>query len=107
MQYKHCFIAVHRTLTDFLDNENLFGGIPVVLRGDFAQILPVVCKGTRATIVQANIQYSFMWPQFQKLFLRQNMRIRHGAANESFAEWIRRMSYDPTLSGDIKLPDTV
>ena len=35
------------------------------------------------------------------------MRIRCGAAKESFAEWIGRMSYDPTLSGDIKLPDTV
>ena len=60
MHHKHCFIAVHRTLSDFLDNEDLFGGIPVVLGGDFAQILPVVHKGTRATIVQANIQRSFM-----------------------------------------------
>lgn len=107
MQHKHCFIAVHRTLTDLLDNENLFGGIPVVLGGDFAQILPVVRKRTRATIVHANIQCSFMWPRFQKLFLSQNMRIRRGAANESFTEWIGRMSYDPALSGDIKLPDTV
>ena len=107
MQHKHCFVAVHRTLTDLLDNKNLFGGIPVVLGGDFAQILPVVRKGTRATIVQANIQRSFMWPKFQKLFLQQNMRIRHGAANESFAEWIGKMSYDPSLSGNIKLLDTV
>lgn len=107
MQHKHCFIAVHHTLTDLFDNENLFGGIPVVLGGDFAQILPVVRKGTRATIVQANIQHSFIWPQLQKLFLHQNMQIRFGAANESFAEWIGRMSYDPTLSGDIKLPNTV
>lgn len=107
MQHKHCFVAVHRTLTDLLDNEIFFGGIPVVLGGDFAQILPVVCKGTRATIVQANIQRSFTWPKFQKLFLQQNMQIRHGAANESFAEWIGKMSYDPSLSGNIKLPDTV
>lgn len=73
MQHKHCFTAVHRTLTDLLDNENLFGGIPMVLGGDFAQILPVVRKGTRATIVEANIQRSFIWPRFQKLFLCQNM----------------------------------
>lgn len=94
-------------LTDFLDNENLFGGIPVVLGGDFAQILPVVHKETWATIVQANIQRSFIWPKFQKLFLYQNMQIHCGVANESFAEWIRKMSYNSTLSGDIKLPNRV
>lgn len=107
MQHKHCFIAVHRTLTDLLNNQNIFGGILTVLGGDFAQILPVFRKGTRVTIVEANIQRSFIWPRFQKLFLCQNMGIHRGAANESFAKWIGKMSYDPALFGDVKLPDTV
>lgn len=107
MQYKYYFIAVHRTLTDLLDNENLFGGISTVSGGDFAQILPVVRKGTRATIVEANIQCCFIWPRFEKLFLYQNMRIFCGAANESFAKWIEKMFYDSPLFGDIKLSDTV
>ncbi len=46
---------MHRTLTDYLDNKNLFDGIPVMLRGVFAQILSVIRKKTQATIVQANI----------------------------------------------------
>ncbi len=91
----------------FLDNENVVDGIPMMLGGNFAQILPVVCKETKATIVQANKQRSFMWPQFQNLLLRQNMRICHGAANVSFAYWIGRMSYNPALSGNIKLPNTI
>ena len=45
MQHKQCFMAVHRTFTDRLGNDDLFGGIPMVLGGDFAQILPVVPRG--------------------------------------------------------------
>lgn len=91
MQHKHCFIAVHRTLMDlFSIMKTSSGGIPTVLGGDFAQILPVVCKGTRATIVEANIQRCFIWPRFQKLFLCQNMQIHRGVANESFAKLDRK-----------------
>ncbi|POS81667.1 hypothetical protein EPUL_005931, partial [Erysiphe pulchra] len=42
MQPRYHFDAVDRVLQDIRDNRNLFGGIPVVLGGDFAQILPVV-----------------------------------------------------------------
>lgn len=43
MQHKEIFAAVNLTLKDIFDNENhLFGGIPVVLRGDFAQTLPII-----------------------------------------------------------------
>ena len=48
-------MAVNRTFTDLLDNDDLFGGIPMVLGGDFAQILPVVPRGNREAIVAANI----------------------------------------------------
>ena len=43
MQHKHCFGAVHRMLTDVRsDDRSLFGGVPTVFTGDFAQILPIV-----------------------------------------------------------------
>ena len=77
MQHKYCFHAVHRTFSDLLDEEGIFGGIPIVMGGDFAQILPVIPRGSRHAIVNANIQCSFLWPQFRKLFLQQNMRIRN------------------------------
>jgi len=49
MQHKACFEAVNRTLNDVCNrgNQQLFGGISTVLGGDFAQILPVIRRGTR------------------------------------------------------------
>ena len=52
MQNKFCFEAVDRTLQDIRSTPDaLFGGVPTVLGGDFAQILPVVKNGNRASIV--------------------------------------------------------
>jgi ATP-dependent DNA helicase PIF1 len=62
MQHKRCFEAVHRMLTDVRsDDRSLFGGVPTVFGGDFAQILPVVPRGNRADIVNACLQRSFIW----------------------------------------------
>ena len=62
MRHKYCFEAVHRTLCDVRDEPNLlFGGLPVVLGGDFAQILPVIIRGNCAAIVDAYVQRSFLW----------------------------------------------
>ena len=110
MQHKACFTAVHRSLCDVLDKPldgPLFGGIPCVFGGDFAQILPVVQKGTRSDIVRANIQCCHVWEKLRVLYLTENMRIRNGAANVAFAEWMERMAYDPSLYGSIELPDQV
>ncbi|SAM00063.1 hypothetical protein [Absidia glauca] len=41
MQNKSCFETVDRTLRDIRSSNVLFGGLPVVLGGDFAQIPPV------------------------------------------------------------------
>ena len=75
MQHKHCFEAVHHMLTDIRDNDSLFGDIPTVFGGDFAQILPVIPRGTRPVIIEATLQKSFLWKKFQILYLQQNMRI--------------------------------
>ena len=42
MQHKYNITAVHRTLCDVRENDEFFGGVPIVFGGDFAQILPVV-----------------------------------------------------------------
>ena len=64
MQYKYCFEAVHHMLADVhADNLYPFGGVSVVLGGDFVQILPLVCNGSREVIVNTYIQWSFLWPQ--------------------------------------------
>ncbi|EMD37967.1 hypothetical protein CERSUDRAFT_37693, partial [Gelatoporia subvermispora B] len=43
--------AVDHTLCDIHDSDRLFGGITVVMGGDFQQILPVILRGSRAQIV--------------------------------------------------------
>jgi ATP-dependent DNA helicase PIF1 len=43
MQHCYCFEAVHRLMCDLRsDDDHLFGGVPMVMGGDFAQTLPVV-----------------------------------------------------------------
>jgi hypothetical protein len=55
MQHKYCFEVVHRLIVDLrsVADDVLFGGVPIVLGGDFAQILPVVPHGSRTDIVRA------------------------------------------------------
>ena len=67
MQYKYCFEVVYRLLTDLrsVTDDLLFGGVPVILGGDFAQILPVIKRGSRPEIVRACLQMSFIWPRLK------------------------------------------
>ncbi|KAH0614326.1 uncharacterized protein H6S33_006212 [Morchella sextelata] len=106
MQNKYCFEAVSRTLNDIcsVGDDCLFGNIPVVLGGDFAQILPVVQRGNRAQIVQACLQRSSLWQHFKILRLKINMRVRNGVENEAFAAWLGQMSHDSRWYGRITLP---
>ena len=84
MQHKYCFEAVHRMLIDIRSDDALFGGVPTIFGGDFAQILPVVPRGSRADIVDAYLQHSFLWPSLRVLSLRLNMRVRSGDRNQHF-----------------------
>jgi hypothetical protein len=53
-------MAVHCLLVDLRSvigpNEPLFGGVLIILRGDFTQILPVVPNGSRTQVVDACLQ---------------------------------------------------
>jgi hypothetical protein len=58
MTHRRCFEALDRTMRDILSEKKPsnamlpFGGKPVVLGGDFRQILPVVRKGSRSAVVE-------------------------------------------------------
>ena len=105
MQHRYCFEAVDRTLKDICSCDADFGGIPVVLGGDFAQIPPVVRGGDRPAIVDASLISSRLWPKLQKLMLTENMRLAtSNQIDREFADWIGRMSYDSALIGTITLP---
>lgn len=106
MQHKYCFEAVNRTLNDicgFTDSE-YFGQIPILLGGDFAQILPVIPKGNRTQTVEACIQKSHIWRGIQVLNLNQNMRVQSGFNNSEFVSWLGNLSYNSNWYGQIPLP---
>jgi len=101
MANRNCFEALDKSLRDILrftnqnSNEKPFGGMTVVLGGDFRQILPVVPKGRREHIVSASVKHSYLWNHFEIFKLTENMRLtcmpndteKHKEVNE-FAEWI-------------------
>jgi hypothetical protein len=82
MSNRNCFEALDKSLRDILrfNNENSqnkpFGGMTVVLGGDFRQTLPVVPKGRREQIVNASIKRSYLWNHFEIFKLTRNMRLR-------------------------------
>jgi hypothetical protein len=106
MQNKFYFEAIDRTLRDVCDKDVLFGGIPVVLGGDFAQIPPVIRNGNRSHTVQSSIQQSFIWEKVTVIHLRQNMRISGTSSNDMhFKDWLCQITYNETLQNKmISLP---
>jgi len=86
IQHNACFEAVNRTLNDVCSsgNQQLFGGIPIELGGDFAQILPVIRRGTRESTVLPSIQLSLFWHRLTPLRLKTSMRIIASEANRLY-----------------------
>ena len=74
MLHKACFETVNRTLQDIMQNKLLFGGIPMLIAGDFRQIPPVVRGGTPGDIINASLKSSFLWDHVTQLRLTTNMR---------------------------------
>ena len=52
-----------------------FGGIPIILGGNFQQILPVVSKGDCTAIVSASPQFTCIWLHLELLTLHENMHL--------------------------------
>jgi hypothetical protein len=106
MQNKLCFEATDRTLRDICSKDVFFGGIPVILAGDFAQIPPVIRNGNRSHTVQSSIQQSFIWEKVTVIHLRQNMRISGTSSNDMhFKDWLCQITYNETLQNKmISLP---
>ncbi len=75
--HRHIVEQLDRTLRDVLNQpDRLFGGMPVLLCGDFGQTLPVVPHGSRAQQEAAALCASpIIWPHLQHLRLTQNMRV--------------------------------
>ena len=59
-----------------------------MFRGDFRQVLPVVRRGSRAQIVDASLQWSYLWDFMRHLKLVRNMR---AYGDHWFADYLLRI----------------
>ena len=75
MMHKRALEAVNRTLKDIRKSEELFGGILMILSGDFCQTLPVVRGRCRPDEISACIKWSNVWQHVETHELTTNMRV--------------------------------
>lgn len=61
MQNRRILEAVDRSLQDICRSSKTFGGIPMVLSGDFRQILPVIPRASQAQTVSLTLKRSYFW----------------------------------------------
>uniref|UniRef100_A0A3Q7I137 ATP-dependent DNA helicase n=1 Tax=Solanum lycopersicum TaxID=4081 RepID=A0A3Q7I137_SOLLC len=124
MANKFCFEALDRTLRDILrlkyenSADKPFGGLTMVFGGDFRQILPVIPKGTRADILDASLNSSYLWTFFKIYELKQNMRLCCGRVSDSeaaevitFDKWLLQIGdgsfYSDVYNDLIKVPTDI
>ncbi|GJT46022.1 ATP-dependent DNA helicase PIF1-like protein [Tanacetum coccineum] len=101
MTQKYAFEALDKTLRDILGfqkpekREQIFGGMTVLLGGDFRQILPVIPKGKRPDVVQACINRSELWKHCNVFTLTRSMRVNEYYPNgeidnqkQDFNQWV-------------------
>ncbi|KAG2544672.1 hypothetical protein PVAP13_9KG177801 [Panicum virgatum] len=119
VNHRHCFEALDRTLRDIMSFNNddastkQFGGITVVLGGDFRQTLPVIPNARKQQIMNAAITRSRIWPCCKVLELTENMRLNCPTLSgperielQKFAEWLLSIGDGTTPGSTIDQPDT-
>ncbi|KAJ1272622.1 hypothetical protein BS78_06G217300 [Paspalum vaginatum] len=101
MVHRHCFEALDRSLRDILSidepgNASIpFGGKPMLLGGDFRQVLPVIEGGVRTEIVKASLLGSYLWKHITVKRLHINMRLSNAnlpvqdqLSMQTFVDWM-------------------
>jgi hypothetical protein len=95
MLHVDAFTYVDRQLRDLWPNDSPrasmpFGGIVILLTGNWAQLKPVVRRGNSAAQRDASIKVSELFRQnFEEFRLRTNMRVLEG--QEAFAAWLDKV----------------
>ena len=69
-----------------------FGGIAVLLGGDWSQLLPVIVRGSEQEIIESTHRFSSLWPLFQTYTLKINMRA--DADQIKFANGLNRLALE-------------
>ena len=76
MTSKFSFKAVDRLPQDICNVKEIFGGKTVLVSGDFRQILPVFRHGSRIEVIENSVKSSYLWPNFIRMTLNENLRTR-------------------------------
>ena len=100
--------ALDCTLQDICNDDRLFGGITVILGGDFLQTLLIVPWGSRVDIVDATILHSYLWEHAKILSLQQNMRLEQGGQDtQESARWLLDIGHSHNIinKNKIQFPD--
>jgi hypothetical protein len=101
------------------NKDKFFGNKTILFGGDFRQVLPVVVKGNRSSIVKASLKHTSFWKSVTCFKLTINMRIQSAAKNSgkstknlaNFSEFLLKIGQGliPALKSsrfvdDIQLP---
>ncbi|XP_071740766.1 uncharacterized protein [Rutidosis leptorrhynchoides] len=122
MTQRFGFEALDKTLKDILGAKNevnrgkLFGEMPILLGGDFRQILPVIPKGKRQEVVQACINRFDLWQHCQLHTLSRIMWVNEYTADghvdprkQQFNKWVLALSTKSTPDSRVcfLVPNTI
>jgi ATP-dependent DNA helicase PIF1 len=85
MANRYLFEALDKTCQDIRKCDKQFGGITIVLCGDFFRqiILPVIIRGGRPQIVNSCIKKSYLWNYFKVHKLTISQRIANFTSNNN------------------------
>ena len=78
-----------------------FGGITMVFRSDWMQILAVIPHRSRTEIIERCCKSSYLWKNVETLRLAENMRISQAAEHQQAEEDFAKFLLDP---GEAKIP---
>ena len=84
----------HRTLCTVRGVDDPFGGLTVIISGDWRQTLPIVPGASEATIVNSCLKFSALWNTVEVYHLTENMRVLMSGSSEvqRYSEWLLKVT---------------
>ena len=103
MHSRYVLELVDRTLRDVRGCNKPFGGISIILAGDFRQLLPITPRADRVAIVNSVLKSSKLWSHFTTYRLTENMRVRRAlsAADRPGSSSSHASAAPPTLPASL------
>ena len=99
--HRYVFECIDRTLRDIRDTPNeLFGGMIVIMAGDWTQILPVIRHGSKADVISSTLKHSYIYRASEKI----SFSVNHRAENDpEYAEFLKSVIVGQNLDEDSRI----